>query len=78
MHMLSRSFSGDCDVALIGAGPYGLSAAAHLKASGFGVRSFGEPMDFWADVALWRLTRMPLSIECGGLLRTRENVDEVS
>src|SRR5262245_57541698 len=49
MHMSNRSFSRDCDVALIGAGPYGLSAAAHLKASGFGVRLFGEPMDFWAS-----------------------------
>ena len=37
------------DVAIIGAGPYGLSAAAHLKAKGLGVRVFGEPMEFWAD-----------------------------
>src|SRR5262249_28880115 len=48
MH-ISRSLSSDCDVALIGAGPYGLSAASHLKASGFGVRLFGEPMGFWAS-----------------------------
>ena len=39
----------DLDVAIIGAGPYGLSAAAHLKAKGLGVRVFGEPMEFWAD-----------------------------
>lgn len=39
----------DCDVAVIGAGPYGLSAAAHLKTSGFRVRVFGRPMDFWAN-----------------------------
>jgi len=39
----------DYDVAIIGAGPYGLSAAAHLKAKGLGVRIFGEPMDFWAN-----------------------------
>jgi FAD-dependent urate hydroxylase len=38
----------DCDVTVIGAGPYGLSAGAHLKASGLRVRVFGEPMDFWA------------------------------
>jgi lysine/ornithine N-monooxygenase len=38
----------DCDIAIIGAGPYGLSAAAHLHASGFRVRAFGEPMAFWA------------------------------
>jgi len=38
----------DCDVAIIGAGPYGLSAGAHLKAQGLNVRVFGEPMEFWA------------------------------
>lgn len=39
----------DCEVAVIGAGPYGLSAAAHLKAKGVGVQVFGRPMEFWAD-----------------------------
>ena len=38
----------DCDVAILGAGPYGLSAAAHLrKIEGLEVRVFGEPMSFW-------------------------------
>jgi cation diffusion facilitator CzcD-associated flavoprotein CzcO len=37
-----------CDVAVIGAGPYGLSAGVHLKAKGLRVRVFGEPMEFWA------------------------------
>jgi cation diffusion facilitator CzcD-associated flavoprotein CzcO len=37
------------DVAIIGAGPYGLSAAAHLKARGLEVCVFGQPMDFWAS-----------------------------
>ena len=37
-----------CDVAVIGAGPYGLSAAAHLKAKGISACVFGEPMEFWA------------------------------
>ena len=37
-----------CEVAVIGAGPYGLSAAAHLKAAGVSVRVFGEAMKFWA------------------------------
>src|SRR3954453_21992879 len=35
------------DVAIIGAGPYGLAAAAHLRSAGLGVRVFGEPMEFW-------------------------------
>jgi thioredoxin reductase len=41
-----------CDVAVIGAGPYGLSIAAHLKARGVDFRIFGKPMDTW-------LTHMP-------------------
>ena len=38
------------DVAIVGAGPYGLSVAAHL--AGRSVRMFGEPMETWR-------TRMP-------------------
>ena len=41
--------SPDYDVAIIGAGPYGLSAGLHLKAKGLGLRIFGQPMDFWAN-----------------------------
>jgi len=36
-----------CNVAVIGAGPYGLSAAAYLRAAGVDARVFGEPMAFW-------------------------------
>ena len=37
-----------CDVAIIGAGPYGLSATAHLRTvKGLDVHTFGEPMSFW-------------------------------
>jgi FAD-dependent urate hydroxylase len=35
------------EIAIIGAGPYGLAAAAHLRFRGFNVRLFGEPMRFW-------------------------------
>jgi cation diffusion facilitator CzcD-associated flavoprotein CzcO len=35
------------NVAIIGAGPYGLSIAAHLKATGVPFRIFGTPMGFW-------------------------------
>ena len=39
-----------CDVAIVGAGPYGLSTAAHLKAAnGLDIRVFGEPMGFWLE-----------------------------
>jgi len=37
-----------CDVAIIGAGPYGLAAASHLRRlKGLSVSIFGEPMRFW-------------------------------
>lgn len=35
------------DVAIVGAGPYGLAAAAHLGAAGLEVQVFGEEMEFW-------------------------------
>jgi cation diffusion facilitator CzcD-associated flavoprotein CzcO len=35
------------DVAIIGAGPYGLSVAAHLRAAGVDYRHFGMPMHLW-------------------------------
>jgi len=37
------------DVAVIGAGPYGLSVAAHLKARGVDFRIFGPPMHTWLN-----------------------------
>jgi len=43
------SSSAHCEVAIVGAGPYGLSAGAHLRAKGIGVRIFGDPMEFWAQ-----------------------------
>ena len=36
-------------VAVIGAGPFGLSTAAHLRARGIPVRVFGQPMVSWRD-----------------------------
>jgi FAD-dependent urate hydroxylase len=35
------------DIVIIGAGPYGLAAAAKLRAAGANVRVFGSPMSFW-------------------------------
>jgi thioredoxin reductase len=45
--MTQNSF--DCEIAIVGAGPYGLSAAAHLRAVGIEATVFGEPMNFWAS-----------------------------
>src|SRR6201987_879233 len=36
-----------CDVAIVGAGPYGLSLAAHLAAQNIAFRIFGPAMDTW-------------------------------
>lgn len=38
-----------CDVAIIGAGPHGLSLAAHLGARGIDYRIFGRPMTTWSE-----------------------------
>jgi FAD-dependent urate hydroxylase len=41
--------SSDCNAVVIGAGPYGLSSAAYLRASGVETRVFGDPMAFWEN-----------------------------
>ena len=44
---LKGSQMNHCDVAIVGAGPYGLSLAAHLRAANVDYRIFGSPMEFW-------------------------------
>lgn len=39
--------STDLDTAIVGAGPYGLSIAAHLRAKGIPYRIYGSPMESW-------------------------------
>jgi hypothetical protein len=39
----------DYDAIVVGAGPYGLSTAAHLIGRGLRVGVFGKPMGFWRD-----------------------------
>ncbi len=36
-----------CQVAIVGAGPYGLAAAAHLRSANVDLRVFGKAMEFW-------------------------------
>ncbi|MBI1831324.1 MAG: NAD(P)/FAD-dependent oxidoreductase [Planctomycetes bacterium] len=43
---MSNSYN-TCQYAIVGAGPYGLAVASHLRAAGFDVRIFGKAMDFW-------------------------------
>jgi FAD-dependent urate hydroxylase len=57
---ITVSDAGDraCDVAIVGAGPYGLAAAARLRSlDGLDVRVFGEPMSFWAGMPQGMLLR---------------------
>ena len=39
----------DIDIAIIGAGPYGLSLAAHLNKHQVSAQVFGKQMGFWRD-----------------------------
>ncbi|MFE9453642.1 FAD-dependent oxidoreductase [Streptomyces sp. NPDC006739] len=55
-------------VAVIGAGPFGLSTAAHLRGRGIPVRVFGDPMVSWRDHMpagmLLKSTPAASSIDC--------------
>jgi FAD-dependent urate hydroxylase len=44
---MSPSQINACEVVVIGAGPYGLSVAAHLTSAGIATQVFGEPLAFW-------------------------------
>jgi FAD-dependent urate hydroxylase len=55
------------EVAVIGAGPYGLAAAAHLRHAGVPVRAFGEVLEFWRH-------QMPE----GMMLRSRKRSTHIS
>lgn len=46
---MRSNYRDDCEVAVIGAGPYGLSVAAHLRAAQIDTRVFGRPMSFWRE-----------------------------
>src|ERR1051325_8965346 len=37
------------EIVIVGAGPYGLSISAHLRALGVSFRIFGSPMNTWRD-----------------------------
>ncbi|MFL5941138.1 MAG: FAD-dependent oxidoreductase [Gaiellaceae bacterium] len=53
-----RGAAACCDVLIVGAGPYGLSAATHLRARDrLDVRIFGDPMSFWRGMPRGTLLR---------------------
>jgi cation diffusion facilitator CzcD-associated flavoprotein CzcO len=41
------AYDAEVDVLIVGAGPYGLSIAAHLRSKGVDFRIFGQPMKTW-------------------------------
>jgi hypothetical protein len=45
------------EIAIVGAGPYGLAAAAHLSRAGLRPRVFGRPMSFWRSMPKGMLLR---------------------
>ena len=70
------------DIAIVGAGPYGLSVAAHLR--GRRVRTFGEPMETWRtrmppDMLLrsdWKETSLSAPREAGTIDRWAREASE--
>lgn len=52
------------DVAVVGAGPYGLAATAHLRRAGVDLRIFGEPMSFWGTMPKGMLLRSNWTATC--------------
>jgi FAD-dependent urate hydroxylase len=51
-------------VVVIGAGPHGLAAAAHLRRAGEEVRVFGDPMSFWRTMPAGMLLRSNWTATC--------------
>lgn len=54
----------DTDVAVVGAGPYGLSATAHLRRAGVDVHVLGDPMSFWRTMPAGMLLRSNWTATC--------------
>lgn len=47
----------ETQIVVVGAGPHGLAAAAHLGRAGAELRTFGDPMDFWRTMPRGMLLR---------------------
>jgi NADPH-dependent 2,4-dienoyl-CoA reductase/sulfur reductase-like enzyme len=52
------------DVAVLGAGPYGLATTAHLRRVGVEVRVVGEPMSFWRTMPAGMVLRSNWTATC--------------
>ena len=62
--MTTERPSAQLPVAVIGAGPYGLSAAAHLRRAGVQLSVFGQPMSFWQSMPAGLLLRSNWTATC--------------
>jgi FAD-dependent urate hydroxylase len=65
----------DEDVVIVGAGPYGIAAAAHLRRSGVDVRVLGDPMSFWRTMPVGMLLRSNWTATCIADYRGPLNLD---
>jgi len=63
------------DVVILGAGPYGLAAAARLGAAGVDTRIFGDPMSFWRTMPEGMLLRSNWTATCIGDYRGPLSLD---
>jgi thioredoxin reductase len=54
----------DVDVAVLGAGPHGLSATMHLRRAGVEVATVGDPMSFWRTMPKGMLLRSNWTATC--------------
>jgi len=52
------------DVAVLGAGPHGLAASAHLRRAGIDVRTIGDPMSFWRTMPVGMMLRSNWTATC--------------
>jgi hypothetical protein len=57
----ARGSAPDLDIAVIGAGPHGVSAATHLRRRGCRAYVFGEPMAFWKTMPDGMMLRSNMS-----------------
>jgi cation diffusion facilitator CzcD-associated flavoprotein CzcO len=54
----------DTNVAIVGAGPYGLAAATHLRRAGVDVHVIGQPMSFWQNMPVGLVLRSNWTATC--------------
>jgi FAD-dependent urate hydroxylase len=54
----------DVEVAVLGAGPHGLAATAHLRRAGVEVHVVGDPMSFWRTMPLGMALRSSWTASC--------------